>query len=82
MQKYTDLGYTTFDMADIYGPAEVIFGKFYRGVSCTCGNSYQLAIHHALSLDLHNYYFWLDCINQEYFEYLLSYSMHKVENVI
>lgn len=31
MQKYYDLGYTTFDMADIYGPAEVIFGKFYRG---------------------------------------------------
>lgn len=32
MRKYFDLGYTTFDMADIYGPAEVIFGKFYRGV--------------------------------------------------
>ena len=33
MHKYRDLGYMTFDMADIYGPAEVIFGKFYKGVS-------------------------------------------------
>ncbi|XP_059188238.1 uncharacterized protein LOC131970997 [Centropristis striata] len=28
MQAYVDAGLTTFDMADIYGPAEEIFGKF------------------------------------------------------
>ncbi|KAJ8257513.1 hypothetical protein GJAV_G00186400 [Gymnothorax javanicus] len=28
MQAYVDAGLTTFDMADIYGPAEDIFGKF------------------------------------------------------
>uniref|UniRef100_A0A3B3BIX2 NADP-dependent oxidoreductase domain-containing protein n=1 Tax=Oryzias melastigma TaxID=30732 RepID=A0A3B3BIX2_ORYME len=28
MQAYTDAGLTTFDMADIYGPAEDIFGQF------------------------------------------------------
>lgn len=28
MQAYVDAGLTTFDMADIYGPAEVIFGQF------------------------------------------------------
>ncbi|XP_056155399.1 2,5-diketo-D-gluconic acid reductase A-like [Lampris incognitus] len=28
MQAYVDTGLTTFDMADIYGPAEEIFGQF------------------------------------------------------
>ena len=28
MFKYFDAGLTTFDMADIYGPAEEIFGDF------------------------------------------------------
>nr|XP_004554091.1 uncharacterized oxidoreductase At1g06690, chloroplastic [Maylandia zebra]XP_004554092.1 uncharacterized oxidoreductase At1g06690, chloroplastic [Maylandia zebra] len=28
MQEYVDAGFTTFDMADIYGPAEEIFGQF------------------------------------------------------
>ncbi|XP_068997403.1 uncharacterized protein [Embiotoca jacksoni] len=28
MQSYVDAGLTTFDMADIYGPAEEIFGQF------------------------------------------------------
>ncbi|XP_062419748.1 uncharacterized protein LOC134132258 [Pungitius pungitius] len=28
MQVYVDAGLTTFDMADIYGPAEEIFGRF------------------------------------------------------
>nr|XP_040050337.1 uncharacterized oxidoreductase At1g06690, chloroplastic-like [Gasterosteus aculeatus aculeatus]XP_040050338.1 uncharacterized oxidoreductase At1g06690, chloroplastic-like [Gasterosteus aculeatus aculeatus]XP_040050340.1 uncharacterized oxidoreductase At1g06690, chloroplastic-like [Gasterosteus aculeatus aculeatus] len=28
MQAYVDAGLTTFDMADIYGPAEEIFGRF------------------------------------------------------
>ncbi|XP_067447816.1 uncharacterized protein [Thunnus thynnus] len=28
MQAYVDAGLTTFDMADIYGPAEEIFGQF------------------------------------------------------
>uniref|UniRef100_A0A8C9YNT8 NADP-dependent oxidoreductase domain-containing protein n=1 Tax=Sander lucioperca TaxID=283035 RepID=A0A8C9YNT8_SANLU len=28
MQVYVDAGLTTFDMADIYGPAEEIFGQF------------------------------------------------------
>ncbi|KAI9531025.1 hypothetical protein NQZ68_000517 [Dissostichus eleginoides] len=28
MQAYVDAGLTTFDMADIYGPAEDIFGQF------------------------------------------------------
>lgn len=28
MQAYIDAGLTTFDMADIYGPAEEIFGHF------------------------------------------------------
>ncbi|CAG6021208.1 unnamed protein product [Menidia menidia] len=30
MQDYVDAGLTTFDMADIYGPAEEIFGQFNR----------------------------------------------------
>lgn len=30
MQAYVDAGLTTFDMADIYGPAEEIFGLFNR----------------------------------------------------
>ncbi|KAM9751444.1 uncharacterized protein ACNS7B_008280 isoform 1-T2 [Menidia menidia] len=30
MQEYVDAGLTTFDMADIYGPAEEIFGQFNR----------------------------------------------------
>jgi len=32
MQAYVDTGLTTFDMADIYGPAEEIFGQFNRQV--------------------------------------------------
>lgn len=28
MQAYIEAGLTTFDMADIYGPAEEIFGHF------------------------------------------------------
>lgn len=28
MQAYVDAGLTSFDMADIYGPAEEIFGQF------------------------------------------------------
>ena len=28
MKKYAEIGFTTFDMADIYGPAEDIFGTF------------------------------------------------------
>ncbi|XP_049438217.1 uncharacterized protein LOC125892316 [Epinephelus fuscoguttatus] len=30
MQAYVDAGLTTFDMADIYGPAEDIFGQFNK----------------------------------------------------
>ena len=30
MLTYCDAGLTTFDMADIYGPAEVIFGDFLQ----------------------------------------------------
>jgi predicted oxidoreductase len=30
MFSYFDAGLTTFDMADIYGPAEEIFGRFLR----------------------------------------------------
>lgn len=33
MQEYVDAGFTTFDMADIYGPAEEIFGQFNSQVS-------------------------------------------------
>lgn len=33
MQEYVDAGLTTFDMADIYGPAEEIFGQFNSQVS-------------------------------------------------
>ncbi|XP_062397673.1 protein tas-like [Sardina pilchardus] len=29
MEPYVNAGLTTFDMADIYGPAEEIFGRFY-----------------------------------------------------
>ena len=32
MQAYVDAGLTTFDMADIYGPAEEIYGLFNRQV--------------------------------------------------
>lgn len=32
MKKYAELGFTTFDMADIYGPAEDIFGSFVNVV--------------------------------------------------
>jgi aryl-alcohol dehydrogenase-like predicted oxidoreductase len=28
MMKYHELGFTTWDMADIYGPAEIFFGRF------------------------------------------------------
>ena len=33
MSKYAEMGFTTFDMADIYGPAEDIFGHFMQIVS-------------------------------------------------
>lgn len=33
MQAYVDAGLTTFDMADIYGPAEEIFGQFNSQVT-------------------------------------------------
>lgn len=32
MKDYVDAGLTTFDMADIYGPAEEIFGLFSNEV--------------------------------------------------
>ena len=32
MEKYQDLGFTTWDLADIYGPAESLIGKFRRKV--------------------------------------------------
>ena len=32
MHKYAEMGFTTFDMADIYGPAEDIFGHFIQMV--------------------------------------------------
>ncbi|KAG9145042.1 hypothetical protein Leryth_018333 [Lithospermum erythrorhizon] len=32
MMKYADAGLTTFDMADIYGPAEDIYGRFINRV--------------------------------------------------
>lgn len=33
MVSYHDLGFTSWDMADIYGPAESIFGKFRRKIA-------------------------------------------------
>ena len=30
MEKFHDVGFTTWDMADIYGPAESFFGKFHK----------------------------------------------------
>lgn len=42
MHKYCEAGYTTFDMADIYGPAEIIFGNFIKNrVSYPPKNSVQ-----------------------------------------
>ncbi|MBT8242349.1 MAG: aldo/keto reductase [Nitrosopumilus sp.] len=35
MQKYQDAGFTTWDLADIYGPAESLIGKFRRTVGNT-----------------------------------------------
>lgn len=35
MEPYVNAGLTTFDMADIYGPAEEIFGSFYSQVRHT-----------------------------------------------
>lgn len=32
MMKYHELGFTTWDMADIYGPAEIFFGKFRQQI--------------------------------------------------
>ena len=32
MNTYIQNGFTTFDMADIYGPAEEIFGNFMKSV--------------------------------------------------
>ena len=37
MEKYQDLGFTTWDLADIYGPAESLIGKFRDKV----GNNFQ-----------------------------------------
>jgi aryl-alcohol dehydrogenase-like predicted oxidoreductase len=37
MGKYQDLGFTTWDLADIYGPAESLIGKFRDKV----GNNFQ-----------------------------------------
>lgn len=37
MQAYVDAGLTTFDMADIYGPAEEIFGQFNSQVHSHTG---------------------------------------------
>lgn len=42
MQEYVDAGLTTFDMADIYGPAEEIFGQFNSQVSGYILNSVLL----------------------------------------
>lgn len=42
MQEYVDAGFTTFDMADIYGPAEEIFGQFNSQVSVYILNSVLL----------------------------------------
>lgn len=42
MQEYVDAGLTTFDMADIYGPAEEIFGQFNSQVSVYILNSVLL----------------------------------------
>lgn len=36
MEPYVNAGLTTFDMADIYGPAEEIFGSFYSQVWHCC----------------------------------------------
>jgi len=33
MTNYAEMGFTTFDMADIYGPAEDIYGSFFKMVS-------------------------------------------------
>jgi len=41
MGKYAEMGFTTFDMADIYGPAEDIFGHFMQMVSM---------VHHLLKM--------------------------------
>ena len=37
MEKYQDLGFTTWDLADIYGPAESLIGKFRDKI----GNNFQ-----------------------------------------
>ncbi|KAL9958292.1 hypothetical protein ACROYT_G035292, partial [Oculina patagonica] len=37
MLKYFDAGLTTFDMADIYGPAEEIFGDFIEQLKAERG---------------------------------------------
>lgn len=37
MFKYFDAGLTTFDMADIYGPAEEIFGDFLEQLKAERG---------------------------------------------
>ncbi|KXJ08775.1 hypothetical protein AC249_AIPGENE11494, partial [Exaiptasia diaphana] len=38
MFTYYDAGLTTFDMADIYGPAEDIFGQFLLKLKSKRGN--------------------------------------------
>ena len=32
MQKYQELGFTTWDLADIYGPAESLIGDFNKKI--------------------------------------------------
>ena len=37
MVKYHDAGFTTWDLADIYGPAEDLIGEFRRRLSASKG---------------------------------------------
>lgn len=39
MQAYVDAGLTTFDMADIYGPAEELYGLFNNQVDTDISNN-------------------------------------------
>ncbi|KAK1898251.1 putative oxidoreductase YcsN [Dissostichus eleginoides] len=48
MQAYVDAGLTTFDMADIYGPAEDIFGQFNNQVQTqTHTDTHTTHTHHS-----------------------------------
>lgn len=44
MQAYVDAGLTTFDMADIYGPAEEIFGQFNSQVPQFIGSVCKMKV--------------------------------------